>query len=337
MSAELTLLVPSFALFGFAGTWLTQSFWGVVGVASALWLLVLGVPFSVSEPLQVRQLMAPLFGGALAALIGGRVRCITPLVGLEIWDTVPPEQAALKEPLWSTDKAIGYLVACATLAVLAYGIGTGVVAGDAPTSLSLAFTIGVAVAAVVVFGVGVYQLTRSSSARLTLLYAFVLLVWCSLLPLLFLLPSPWNLVLVFAALFVGTVVLSVFCTRLHASMRLQAPESTDVRLAPSETRFPRHMARWLLFGALHAVVYGVAFSNLGDFETAILSVLVVQAVFTVLLLMYTCACRTVVKSEALVNSVLPVTSTARTVPLTGTDSDDDDDPFAVGRLPTKRK
>lgn len=33
MSAQ---LVPSFALFGFAGVWLTQSFWATVGIAATI-------------------------------------------------------------------------------------------------------------------------------------------------------------------------------------------------------------------------------------------------------------------------------------------------------------
>jgi hypothetical protein len=34
--STLTQLIPSFSLFGFAGVWLTQSFWASIGIAAVI-------------------------------------------------------------------------------------------------------------------------------------------------------------------------------------------------------------------------------------------------------------------------------------------------------------
>ena len=170
--------------------------------------------------------------------------------------------------------------------------------------------------------------------------------WCAGLPLLFLLESPWNLVLVLAALFIGSLLLSIFCARLHASMQQSGGEhaQSDVRLVVSEARFPRHMARWLLFGGLHAAVYTLAFAYIDSgLDKTIGAIVIAHLVFVVLLLMWTCACRGPSKTiPAAANEVLPVASKAAvgSTALMESDSDDDDDVFVVSNSsakPSKRR
>lgn len=272
--------------------------------------------------------MVPLVTGGISAALVGRARRVTPLLAFEVWTVW--SAGDLREAHWTDQRSAGWFVAAATLIVLAYAVNAGYAFVDASISAGLAIVIGASVLAILAIVAGLVACVRSSAGRLTLLYVAVFLGWCAGLPLLFLLASPWNLVLVLAALFVGTLLLSIFCARLHASMQQNGGEhaQSDVRLVVSETRFPRHMARWLLFGGLHAVVYTLAFVYIDSgLDKTIDAIVIAHLIFVVLLLLWTCACRGPSKTiPAAVSEVLPVANkvAAGSTALMESDSDDDD-------------
>ena len=251
-----------------------------------------------------------LIAGLLAALYGYAWR-ITPLLRLELWDAEVPVPGAISGARISSG---GLLALAAVLGVLLYGVWHETVLVTASdgikVTLTIAFSIGVAVAviAALVFG---------ARDRMTLVYTLVLLAWVALLPLAWLLAAPWNLLLVVVLVSGSSVLLTIFCTRWHARARTAQPILTDVRLAIGETRFPRHIARWIALALYSTLVYTVAFmrtdSETDSFDRVLNGLLVVHAVLLVCLfavcILLPCCCGSKRKNVAYSDD----TSAARSV------------------------
>jgi hypothetical protein len=282
-----------------------------------------------------------LVAGLLAALYGYAWR-ITPLLRLELWDAEVPVPGAISGTRVSSG---GLLALAAVLGVLLYGVWHETVLATASdgvkVTLTIAFSIGVAVAVIAALEVGARD-------RMTLVYTLVLLAWVALLPLSWLLAAPWNLLLVIVLSGVGSLLLTIFCTRWHARARAAQPTATDVRLAIGETRFPRHIARWIALALYSVLVYTVAFartdSETDSFDRVLNGLLVAHAVLLLCLLaacnLLPCCCGSKRKSVAFggdataaVHSVPAATDAteqrkiaqAKSQPLASADGDDSDD------------
>lgn len=269
----------------------------------AQWLVVLSTPFydgtveTFDRVLVLVYLL--LVAGLLAALYGYAWR-ITPLLRLELWDAELPVPGAISGTRISSG---GLLALAAVLGVLLYGVWHETVFATASdgvkVTLTIAFSIGVAGAVIAALAVGARD-------RMTLVYTLVLLAWVALLPLAWLLVAPWNLLLVLVLVGVGSVLLTIFCTRWHARARAAQPSSNDVRLAIGETRFPRHIARWIALALYSTLVYTVAFaltdSETDSFDRVLNGLLVAHAVLLLCLIaactLLPCCCRSKRKSGA---------------------------------------
>lgn len=223
--------------------------------------MVLSVPFlddtSVTSE-RIWKLFALSLAAGLVAEVYGYDRRLAPLMNLDFWRTelAPGSSEATRV----ASGGAGFLALATVLAVLAYGVTHGYVFGGETDGTVLAFTIGLVVAAVASAIGGVAIGLRSASGRMTLIYTLVTVGWVAVIPLVWLLRSPWNLLLVLVLVAVGSVLLTIFCTRWHAGWRLAQVNPADVRLAVGETRFPRHMARWFGLALYTAVVYTTAFA-----------------------------------------------------------------------------
>lgn len=291
--SDLTLLIPSFALFGFVGVWLTQSLWSTVGVQALIWLVVLCVPFfdgTVETYEQVVALTLPLVVGGLVAAFVGRVRRLAPVLFFDFWRIQVVSGADVS---WSVDYSAGLFVLATVFVVLAVGLSRGYI-GTTLTSDGgvLAATLVLGAVALTAAVVGLVVALRSTNGRMTLGYTALLLLWAVIPPLMFWLPSPWSLVLVLVFALVVGLLLTVCCTRWHTSRRAEeAATTSDFRLSLSETRFPRHMARWLLLALYSALVYTVAFALIDEtFGSVLLAVTVAQLAFALLLLCWSALC-----------------------------------------------
>lgn len=249
-----------------------------------------GTPQSLGR---VNALTAVLAVAGLIAAVIGRVRRVTPMLHLDLWRVELVHGS--NDTRWYTSDSCGWVVLAAVLAVLAYGLVTGLVWPSLSSGVALALTF-VLVAIAVILTIAWFALTiQKAGGRITLAYVVITTVWVNTAPLLFWLARPWNLVLVLLFLVPTSICLTIFCTRWHASMRLAGVEPNDVRLSIGETRFPRHMSRWILAAVHASVMYTTTFALLdtghgSNFETVFIGTLIAQTVFALLVLLWTLAC-----------------------------------------------
>lgn len=280
------------------------------------WLVVLSTPFydgTIETFDRVLVLFYLLLIAGLLATLYGYVWRITPLLRLELWDAEPPVPGAISGARISSG---GLLALAACFGVLLYGVWRGTVlmsaSDDVKTAATVAFLLGIAATIVAALSVGLYD-------RMTLAYTLVLLAWVALVPLAWLLAAPFNLLLVIVIVGVGSLLLTIFCTRWHARARAAQPSSTDARLAIGEARFPRHIARWIALALYSTIVYSTAFaltdSETDSFDSVLNGLLVVHVVLLVGLLatctLIPCCCSSKRKS---IGRSDEVTGTTRSTP-----------------------
>jgi hypothetical protein len=266
--------------------------------------MLLSWPFfdGTIETLQIIQaLMLPLIAGALVALIVGRACFVTPMLHFDMWRTELPSGADdSKEPRWTLESSAGVLVGAATLLVLAYALTHDYFPGVFSDSALIAMTVAALIAALTLLIAATVTAIQSSRGTLTLIYTLILLLWAGFLPLIYWLPSPFNLVVLLFLAVIVSVPLVICCKFTHttrSAVFVASAHQSDLRLVPSETRFPRHMARWLVFMAFNLLVYTVAFSvtdrenaTTENFITALQSVLLAQLLFVIVMLCASCVC-----------------------------------------------
>lgn len=243
---------------------------------------------------RVNALMVPLALGSLVAAVCGRARRLTPVLYLDFWrvDLPATNPSTTNDVVWSTSNHSGCFVLAALLAVLLYGVAADIIWPSASSGETTVLIVGLVIATGAAAVAGFVLAMQSSSSCMTLAYTLVLAVWLTVLPLAFSLREPWNLVLVLVLIVPSSILLTVFCTRWHTSRRLAGVEPSDLRLTASETRFPRHMSRWLLFALYSGLVYAIAFivDEPDNFDDVLWAVALMQVGFAFVVLAWTLAC-----------------------------------------------